>query len=165
MNPNDVPVIREAVIKAFKDHPTLMALPLSHLPRYVDCGDIPVHHLNDVILHRDDFVDNQRDQMGNTKKLPEIFITPEVLDAINDELAYQTTLAGSGRADAEDHGVAGQLVTLKVYTDEALIAWTKNPGDEAALNALRKVAAIAIRALVQYGCPKRIAGITRNGGM
>lgn len=93
--------------------------------------------------------------MGNTRKLPEITMTPEVIDAINEELAYQSTLEGSGRADAVDHGVAGQLVTLNVYTQEANVAWAKNPGDEAALAALRKVAAIAVRALVQYGCPRR----------
>ena len=84
-----------------------------------------------------------------------IYVTPEVLDAINSELAYQSRLCNTGRSDAVDHGVAGQLVTLKVYTDEALVAWTKNPGDEEALDALRKVAAIAVRALVTYGCPKR----------
>lgn len=93
--------------------------------------------------------------MGNTKKLPEISITPEVIEAINEELVYQSTLQGSGRADAVVHGVAGQLVALGVYFNEANIAWTKNAGDEAALDALRKVVAIGVRALVQYGCPKR----------
>ena len=82
-------------------------------------------------------------------------MTPEVIDAINEELKYQTTLQGSGRADAQDHGTAGQLVTLGVYVNEANVAWTKNAGDEPSLDALRKVAAIAIRALVQYGCPRR----------
>lgn len=93
--------------------------------------------------------------MGNTQKLLPMVVTEEVISGINGELAYQASLQGSGRADAVDHGVSGQLVTLKVYTDEALVAWTKNPGDEKALHALRKVAAIAVRALVNYGCPKR----------
>lgn len=93
--------------------------------------------------------------MGNTKKLPVITMSPAVIEAINEELAYQSTLQGSGRADAVDHQVAGQLVTLKVYTDEAFVAWTKKAGNDAALDALRKVAAIAIRALEQYGCPRR----------
>ncbi len=93
--------------------------------------------------------------MGNTQKLAPITISDDVIDAINEELAYQSTLPGSGRADALPHGVAGQLVTLSVYTQEALTAWTKNAGDEAALNSLRKVAAIAIRALVEHGCPRR----------
>lgn len=93
--------------------------------------------------------------MGNTTKLPLIELTPEVISAINEELAYQSTLNESGRADAADHGVAGQIVTLSVYTHEAELAWVKNAGDEKALDALRKVAAIAIRALIQYGCPRR----------
>lgn len=94
--------------------------------------------------------------MGNTKKLPLVSMSAEVIKAINDELAYQSTLEGSGRADALDHGVAGQIVTLNVYVQEANVAWTKHKGDELALDALRKVAAIAIRALEQYGCPSRI---------
>lgn len=93
--------------------------------------------------------------MGNTQKLPKIELTPEVIEAINEELTYQSTLQGSGRADAREHGVEGQLVTLNVYTQEAMVAWTKCAGDEAALNSLRKVAAIAARALIQYGCPRR----------
>ena len=93
--------------------------------------------------------------MGNTKKLPVITVSPAVIEAINEELLYQSNLEGSGRADAVDHGVAGQLVTLNVYTQEANVAWTKSAGDEKALDALRKVAAIAIRALEQYGCPRR----------
>ncbi len=93
--------------------------------------------------------------MGNTVGLQPIKLTQEVIDAINEEFLYQSTLKGSGRADARDHGVEGQLVTLRVYLREAEVAWTKNSGDEAALDALRKCAAIALRALVQYGCPRR----------
>jgi hypothetical protein len=93
--------------------------------------------------------------MGNTQGLPLIKMSDAVIDAINEELAYQSTLKGSGRHDAREHGVEGQLVTLQVYTQEAMVAWTKNAGDEPALAALRKVAAIAVRALEQYGCPRR----------
>ncbi len=95
--------------------------------------------------------------MGNTKKLPVITMSETVISAINEELAYQATLPGSGRADAEDHGVAGQLVTLEVYTRKALQIWTGQAGDEASLDAIRKVAAIAVRALETYGCPRRKA--------
>jgi hypothetical protein len=93
--------------------------------------------------------------MGNTKKLPQIEMSQSVIDAINEELAYQSTLQGSSLADAREHGVEGQLVTLQVYTQEAMVAWTKSAGDEKALDAIRKVAAIAIRALEQHGCPRR----------
>jgi hypothetical protein len=93
--------------------------------------------------------------MGNTMKLPPVAMTPEVIDAINGELVYQSTLQGSGRADAQDHGVAGQLVTLRAYMRKAEDAWVRAAGDEAALGQLRKVAAIAVRALIVYGCPRR----------
>lgn len=36
--------------------------------------------------------------MGNTQKLAPITISDDVIDAINEELAYQSTLPGSGRA-------------------------------------------------------------------
>ncbi len=102
------------------------------------------------------FLDNcGSNNMGNTKKLRPMVMTQPVIDAINGELAYQATLQGSGRADAVEHGVAGQLVTLSVYTQEAMVAWAKASGEEKALDALRKVAAIAIRALEEYGCPLR----------
>jgi len=93
--------------------------------------------------------------MGNTTKLPKIEMSQQVIDAINGELAYQSTLEGSGRADARDHGVEGQLVTLNVYLRKAEEAWAHNAGDQLALDALRKVAAIAVRALEQHGCPQR----------
>lgn len=93
--------------------------------------------------------------MGNTVGLRSITMTQEVIDAINEEFDYQTSLKGSGRADARDHGVEGQLVTLGVYLREAETAWVKNSGDEKALDALRKCAAIALRALIEYGCPRR----------
>jgi len=93
--------------------------------------------------------------MGNTNKLAPIIMSQAVIDAIDGELFYQSTLQGSGRADALEHGVAGQLVTLAVYVREAEAAWAKQAGDEAALDALRKVAAIAVRALETYGCPVR----------
>ncbi len=82
-------------------------------------------------------------------------LTKEVIDALNDELKYQDSMAGTQRADTMDSGVAGQVVALSRYARKAEDAWTDNAGDEAALDALRKCAAIAVRALIKYGCPKR----------
>ena len=82
-------------------------------------------------------------------------MSQDVIDAINEELEYQSSLTSLGRDDARDHGVAGQLVILGVYAQEAQVAWVKNAGDDQALDSLRKVAAIAIRALEQYGCSRR----------
>jgi len=82
-------------------------------------------------------------------------MSTNVINAINGELRYQATLPDLGRADSTDYGVEGQLITLTVYTRRAQEAWTDNPGNKQALDVLRKVAAIAVRALEQYGCPQR----------
>lgn len=84
-----------------------------------------------------------------------IRLTKPIIEAINEELEYQESLTAANRADAEDHGVAGQLVTLSVYANKANEAWVNNAGCDPALDQLRKVAAIAIRALEMYGCPRR----------
>lgn len=83
-------------------------------------------------------------------------LTQEVIDALNGELEYQNKIAGTDRANLEDNGVAGQVLTLQTYARKANDAWTLNSGNEEALAELRKCAAIAIRALVRYGCPKRV---------
>ena len=83
-------------------------------------------------------------------------MTPEVIAAIDGELAYQESMASDNcRADHEDHGLAGQILTLGVYADKAGKAWTGAAGSEPALDVVRKVAAIAVRALVRFGCPLR----------
>ena len=82
-------------------------------------------------------------------------LTSEVIDAINGELAYTASLQEQGRADMSDYGVAGQLVTLQSYARRAQEAWVDNAGEQQALDVLRKVAAIAIRALIVHGCPRR----------
>ena len=89
-------------------------------------------------------------------KKTELRLTPEVIDAINEELAYTETLQAQGRADREDYGVEGQLLTLSTYTRRAVDAWVNNAGPEQAKHELRKVAAIAIRALIRHGCPRRL---------
>ena len=71
--------------------------------------------------------------------------------AIDDELHYMSTLNAQGRSDGEHHGLEGQLLTLKVYVDKAIAAWVNNPNDAAALEELRKVAAIAVRGMLTEG--------------
>ena len=88
----------------------------------------------------------------DTRKLR---ITSQVIQAINEELDYVGTLSEQGRSDKQHHGAAGQLLTLKVYTDKAIVAWVNNPGNAEALHQLRKCAAIAVRAMLTEGCLKR----------
>ncbi len=82
-------------------------------------------------------------------------ISVRVMNAIDEELAYIDSMEDSDRADGDDNGLPGQLVTLDTYSRRALDAWTNNRGDIPALHELRKVAAIAIRALELYGVPRR----------
>ncbi len=82
-------------------------------------------------------------------------ITTEVVTAINEELAYTATLQEQGRSDAVHYGTEGQLLTLNTYARKAIDAWVNNPSDEQALHQLRKCAAIAVRALLTEGCPRR----------
>jgi hypothetical protein len=82
-------------------------------------------------------------------------MTPEVIAAIDGELAYVATLQDQGRSDAVHYGTEGQLLTLSTYTRRAVDAWVNNPSDGEALEELRKCAAIAIRALLTEGCPTR----------
>lgn len=92
-------------------------------------------------------------------------MTPDVIEAINEELAYVATLSDIGRSDTVHYGTAGQLLTLSTYTQRAIDAWTENPGNDGALHNLRKCAAIAIRALLTEGCLHRGDGrAAKTGG-
>ena len=82
-------------------------------------------------------------------------LTQEVIEAINEELDYQSRLPDMGRADRHDYGVEGQIITLERYTRKVIDAWTDNATAGPALHELRKVAAIAARALLLGGCPRR----------
>lgn len=75
-------------------------------------------------------------------------LTDEVIEAINEELKYQAGLTAAGRSDGQHYGVAGQLLTLQTYARRALDAWVNNPGEDQALDELRKCAAIATRAMI-----------------
>lgn len=81
---------------------------------------------------------------------PVVVALQEELDHIN-ILAHPDVL----RSDKVDHGVEGQIVVLTSYARALQDAWTYNRGDETSLNIFRKIAGIAIRALILYGCPRR----------
>ena len=82
-------------------------------------------------------------------------LTDEVIDALNEELEYVSTLKAQGRSDDVHYGTAGQILTLQDYSKRALLAWVQNPGEDQALHELRKCAAISIRALLTEYCPRR----------
>lgn len=80
----------------------------------------------------------------------------QVYAAIDSEREYQNTLGPDRRAANENKFSVGEwLVMMKVYVDKALVAWTDNPGTDAAMNAIRKVSAIGVAAMEEHGAPKR----------
>lgn len=98
---------------------------------------------------------HEEEKMRTKDDLQELHMSTKVVQAINEELRYHSTLEWRGRADHVDHGLAGQLITLTTYVRKCTEAWTGHAGEIPALHELRKVAAIAIRGLELYGCPRR----------
>lgn len=81
---------------------------------------------------------------------------PEVYAAIDTEREYQNRLGPDRREPREEpHSVGDYLTMLRVYVDRAFVAWTDNPGTDAAMNVIRKIAGIAVRAMEEHGAPKR----------
>jgi len=80
----------------------------------------------------------------------------EVYAAIDSERAYQNSLGADRREPREiNHSVGDYLTMLRVYLNKADVAWTDNPGTDAAMNVIRKIAGIAVRAMEEHGAPQR----------
>lgn len=86
----------------------------------------------------------------------------EVYDAIDGERDYQNNL-GSDRTEFPTGGSCsiphevGEFVTmLQHYQNELVKAWTENPGCQASLHIMRKIAAISVNCMEQHGAPPRI---------
>lgn len=76
----------------------------------------------------------------------------DVYECINEERAYQENL------DFEHKGypsVAEEILLLEHYIANVRSCWVINKGNEAALDAIRKVAGISVRCLENHGCPTR----------
>ena len=81
------------------------------------------------------------------------YTTDEVFTAIQSERDYQDE-----RWELDDHSLEEWLVYIEDYVDEAKHILTRGEGEEAqqkALEALRKVAALAVAAMEQNGAPQR----------
>ena len=72
-----------------------------------------------------------------------------VYEFIDAERHHQDSL-GDVRTDGHQHSVCEELVLLQVYLDKAFLAWTGNPGDWYAVQAIKKVAAIAVRCMENH---------------
>jgi hypothetical protein len=73
----------------------------------------------------------------------------DVYGVIDDERDYQDTL-GADRTDGRHHNVAEELVIMRVYLNRAFDAWVSNPGDQKALEQIKKVVATGVRTMENW---------------
>ena len=81
-------------------------------------------------------------------------IRDEVYSLISGERDYQDVL-GASRTAGKPHDVGSYLTMIRTYVTRAEEAWTNNPGDEAALDQIRKIAGIAVHCMEDHGAPAR----------
>jgi hypothetical protein len=79
----------------------------------------------------------------------------DVLAAVDYEIDYAKAL-GNDRVESQDPHTTGEyLVMLDTYIAQAKAGWTFQAGDRKALDAIRKVAAIAVRCMTDNGVVRR----------
>lgn len=78
----------------------------------------------------------------------------EVYDKLDEERDYQDALPPS-RTDGTPHTVGNFLVMMETYMRRAFDAWTMNPGDQQALDNIRKIGGICVQAMEKHGAPRR----------
>lgn len=77
-----------------------------------------------------------------------------VYQLIDSERAYQDKLP-STRTDGQPRTVGDYLTMFQYYLDKAAEAWVMNPGDQSALDVVRKLAGIAVHCMEDHGAPPR----------
>lgn len=86
----------------------------------------------------------------------------EVYTAIDSERSYQDHLKKDRTSNPTDgtrsidHTVGDFVTMMQHYQNELVAAWTQNPGDQAAMETMRKIGGIAVNCMEQHGAPKRI---------
>ena len=85
-------------------------------------------------------------------------IDATVSGPLRSEFAYQMRRCEEeGWEHANKPSVAEEILMLEEYIARARLEWTRNQGDEQALDVVRKVSALALRCLANHGCPPRVA--------
>lgn len=79
----------------------------------------------------------------------------EVYAAIDSERDYQDSLPPT-RTEGHNHSVGAYITMLRHYVTKMDEAWTMNPGDDQALDVMRKVAGIAVHCMEDHGAPHRV---------
>lgn len=75
----------------------------------------------------------------------------EIYKIIDSERDYQN-FQWSGHY----HEVGAYLTMIRYYLSDAEKAWTKNNGDEPALDVIRKIAGIAVACMEEHGSKPRL---------
>ena len=89
----------------------------------------------------------------------------KVYELIDGEREYQDNCVAtdvSRSIDADKHSVGDFLTMLDVYVRLAQEAWTNNPGDEAALDIIRKCAGIVVNCMEHHDASPRSCGVSSN---
>lgn len=86
----------------------------------------------------------------------------EVYRLIDGDRECQDAVAERASATGGRLAVGEHLVLLATYIDRAQTAWVDNPGDDEALEVVRKIAGIAVRCLEQHGALPRSARYSRD---
>ena len=88
----------------------------------------------------------------------------EVYAAIDSERDYQDDLKSDRTSNPTDgtrsidHTVGDFVTMMQHYQTQLVEAWTTNPGDQEALNVMRKIGGIATNCMEQHGAPIRSQG-------
>lgn len=77
-----------------------------------------------------------------------------VYQIIVGERKYQDDL-GPSRTDGATHSAMGYLTMFSTYLRRAIDGWTENPGDDVALDNIRKLAGIAVHCMEDHGIVPR----------
>ena len=78
----------------------------------------------------------------------------EVYAAIDSERDYQNDLSDL-RTDGRDKSVGEYITMMQHYQAEMVSDWTRHPGDDMALEVMRKIAGIAVRCMEEHGVALR----------
>lgn len=73
-----------------------------------------------------------------------------VFNIIDTERQYQDQL-GMDRTDGRHHTVSGYVIMFQHYLAKAYEQWIIHPGDEYAIDVIRKLAGIAVSAMEKHG--------------
>ena len=86
----------------------------------------------------------------------------EVYAAIDSERDYQDNLKKDRTSNPTDgtrsidHTVGDFVTMMQQYQNNLVAAWTNNPGDQEAMEVMRKIGGIAVNCMEQHGAPHRV---------